>query len=139
MSDERKKILEMLAQGKIDVDAAEKLLKALGDTGAYHADGSGTEKGPFKYLRVMVEPAPGNKDGERVNVRVPLKLIRAGLKLTALVPQDAHKKINEALHKKGIEMDLLQLTAKDLEELVANLNDLSVEVDGKETIRVFCE
>ena len=34
MNEERRKILDMLAQGKITVDEAEKLLAAVGETGA---------------------------------------------------------------------------------------------------------
>ena len=36
-------------------------------------------------------------------------------------------------------MDFSNLTADDLEELIVNLNDLQVDVDGEEVVKVFCE
>jgi len=141
VSEEKRKILEMLSKGKIGVEEAEKLLSAvsdseLSDTGA--SEKKSENPGP-KYLRVLVEPAPGNPEADRVNIRVPLKLIRAGLKLTALIPKQAHAKVNEALKEKGMEIDFTQLKPEDLEEIVYQLNDLSVEVEGKEKVQVFCE
>ena len=138
MNEERKRILEMLAEGKINTDEAERLLSALSNE---------TEKGSditekvwgHKYLRVVVEPAPGSTSTERVNIRVPLKLIRAGLKLASFIPKDAQVKVNEALHEKGIDTDFSKIKPEDLEELIGQLDNLTVDVEGKEKIRVFCE
>ena len=136
MSEERKKILEMLSQNKITADEAEKLLSAISkDSGT----DSSTEKKELKYLRVMVEPGPGSQNPDRVNIRVPLKLIRDGLKLAALIPKNAQSQVNDALHEKGIEMDFSQIKPEDLENIVGQLDDLSVDVEGKESVRVFCE
>ena len=43
------------------------------------------------------------------------------------------------MEEKGIQMDINKLKPEDLEELVLNLNDLQVEVEGNETVKVFCE
>ena len=140
MIEERRKVLEMLSEGKISVTEAEKLLGALGEgNGETTGKKGGSRMSGLKYLRVLVEPKPGNSEGDKVNIRVPIKLIRAGLKLAALIPQHAQAKVNEALSEKGIEFDFNQFTADDLGDLVANLDDLEVEVEGKETVRVFCE
>ncbi|MEK8105747.1 hypothetical protein NKG94_12490 [Micromonospora sp. M12] len=40
----------------------------------------------MKYLRVLVD-ATDNGEPSRVNVRVPLQLLRAGVRLAALVPR----------------------------------------------------
>jgi hypothetical protein len=136
MNEERKKILEMLQQGKITVDEAEKLLAALSSP---EETGSGAEKPAFKYLRVQVEPGPESDNQDRVNIRVPMRLIRAGLKWAAFIPKHAHSSINKALHEKGIEMDFSAITPQDIEELVTQLNDLTVEVEGKEKVRICCE
>ena len=138
MNEERKRILEMLAGGKINADEAERLLSALSketETGS-----NITEKvWGHKYLRVVVEPAPGSAGTEKVNIRVPLKLIRAGLKLAAFIPKDAQVKVNEALHEKGIDTDFSKIKPEDLEDLIAQLDDLTIDVEGKEKIRIFCE
>ena len=136
MSEERKKILEMLSQNKITADEAEKLLSAISKDSSTD---SSTEKKELKYLRVMVEPGPDSKNPDRVNIRVPLKLIRAGLKLAALIPKGAQSQVNDALHEKGIEMDFSQIKPEDLENIVSQLDDLTVDVEGKESVRIFCE
>jgi hypothetical protein len=137
MGEETRKILEMLKKGKISVDEAERLLKALGKAPA--AGNAVSRRDKPKYLRVLVEPAPGNKKGDRVNVRVPMNLIRAGLKWAALIPQHARGKVDEALKEQGIDVDFDKIKPSDLEEIIVHLNDLQVEVDGNETVRVFCE
>jgi len=138
MNEERRKVLDMLAQGKITVDDAEKLLAAVGvDPAGAGATSSG--KPTWKYLRVQVEPGPGNEHGDRVNIRVPFKLIRAGLKFAAFIPREAQDKVHAALREKGMNIDLAKVTPEDLEEIVANLDDVTVEVDGQDKVRIFCE
>jgi len=135
VNEEKRKVLEMLSQGKITVDEAEKLLAAVGaDT-----DESAVGKPSWKYLRVQVEPGPGNAHGDRVNIRVPFKLIRAGLKFAAFIPQNVQGKVNEALKEKGMNVELTKITPQDLEDLVSNLDDMTVEVDGEDKVRIFCE
>jgi len=140
MNEERRKILEMLGQGKITVDEAEKLLAAVGAAEPEETAGpDASGRRSWKYLRVQVEPGPGSDNGERVNIRVPFKLIRAGLKFAAFIPREAHDKVNRALKEKGMDVDLARITPQDLEEIVGNLDDMTIEVDGKDKVRIFCE
>jgi hypothetical protein len=147
MSDNKKKILEMLAQGKISADDAYRLLSALeGGEGRREATGR-TEtavKGKAKYLRVTVLPDPekeqsGNYD--RVNIRVPMSLVRAGIKLTSLIPSEARDKVNLALHEKGIDFDARNMKPEEIEELIGALGDLEVDVETKtgEKVKVYVE
>jgi hypothetical protein len=138
MSEERKKILEMLAEGKITAEEADRLLTAISGEKENSPGNSGKSALP-KYLRVMIEPDPSSDNHGRVNIRVPLKLIRAGLKMASFIPKDAQGKVNEALHEKGIEADFTKLKPEDLDEILRQLDDLSVNVEGKETVRIFCE
>ncbi|MCJ7665991.1 MAG: DUF2089 domain-containing protein [Actinobacteria bacterium] len=137
MTDERKKILDMLSEGKITADEADRLLSAVSRD--YATDSGNTWNKEPKYLRIMVEPGPESKNPDKVNIRVPLKLIRAGLKLAALIPKNAQTQVNDALHEKGIEMDFSQIKPEDLENIVKQLDDLTVDVEGKESVRIFCE
>lgn len=137
MSEERKKILEMLAEKKITVEDAERLLAAVPEMPASAADPAAA-KAP-KYLRVLVEPAPGNKDGDKVNIRIPLNLVRAGLKFASFIPPQVQEKINAQLKEKGVPFDLSRFNPQDVEALLVQLNDLTVEVEGKENVRIFCE
>ena len=143
MNKEKRKILEMLQKGKINVDEAERLLSAVSGNSTTASDQESTSTlspgRKLKYLRVVVEPTPDSKNGERVNIRVPINLIRAGLKLASFIPKHAQEKVDEALKEKGIGMDINKLKPEDLEELIVNLNDLQVEVEGEEKVRIFCE
>ncbi len=147
MTDNKKRILEMLAQNKISADDAYRLLIALdaGDSGRESTDKSETtRKEKAKYLRVTVLPTPDAEqsgDVDRVNVRVPMSLIRAGIKLTSLIPPEARDKVNGALREKGIDFDMRNLKPEDIEELIEALSDLEVDVMSRkgEKVRVFVE
>lgn len=154
MNENRRQILEMLAAGKITADEAERLLSALDpepvSVGAAGASNGGprstSSKAVPKYLRVLVEAdesMTGNKGLTTVNVRVPMQLLRAGVRLAALIPQQAHGQLDSALSSHGIPLTLSQIKPENLEELIDHLEDLTVDVDGKEgnqtKVRVFCE
>ncbi len=139
MSEERKKILEMLANGKISVEEAERLLSAMAESEGESTPGTKKETSRLKYLRVVVEPGPGSKKDERVNIRVPIKLIRSGIKLASLLPNDVQGKVDDALKEKGISLDFSQINEENLEEIVESLRDLTVDVEGKERVKIYCE
>lgn len=141
MSEDRRKILEMLSEGKINVDEAENLLAAISQPSSEPEKGEKPQKKDFpKYLRVVVEPGPSSVKHEKVNIRVPFNLLRAGIKLASLVPVDVQGKVNEHLKEKGVNFDISNITPDNLEELLMHLNDLTVDVDSKEEkVRIFCE
>jgi len=145
MNENRRKILDMLSAGQITADEAERLIAAIekepADNGA--ANDASTPKARPKYIRVLVEDT-GHGANPRVNVRVPMRLLRAGVKLAHLIPSQARVHVNDALHEKGVHIDLGQIKPENLEELVEQLNDLTVDVDQKDAntkvkVRVFCE
>ena len=147
MTENRKKILEMLSQNKISTDDAYRLLNVI-DSDEGGAESSGREepvsKSKPKYLRVTVLPDPDREhpdNVDRVNVRVPMSLIRAGIKLTSLIPSDAMDKVNDALKDKGINFDVRSVKSEDIEELIEALGDLQVDVESSrgERVKVFVE
>lgn len=145
MTDNQKRVLEMLAEGKISVDDANRLLSLVGD-GDGEATGGGAEAGrprkPAKYLRIQAQTKNSDTGGDSplINIRVPMALLRAGVKLTALIPSGVAEKANEAMRKEGIDFDLRHLKPEDLEPLVEALSDLEVDVSGdKEKIHIFVE
>jgi hypothetical protein len=155
MNENRRQILEMLAVGKITADEAERLIAALeaapaatvGEFSGSMGGASGaTAKTRAKYLRVLVEAdesMTGLKGNTTVNVRVPMQLLRAGVRLASLIPAHAHEQLDEALNKHGIPLTLSQIKPENLEELVDHLEDLTVDVNGSggnaTKVRVFCE
>ena len=68
-----------------------------------------------------------------------MKLIRAGLKWASFIPKHAQSSVNQALHEKGIDMDFGKMRPEDIEELLVHLDDLTVDVEGSETVKIFCE
>lgn len=139
MSDSRKKILGMLAEGKISVDEASMLLEKLSaaaeeaPTLPEHPAPTDTPPSPKnpRYLRVVVN----SSDGDKVNIRVPLSLIRTGIKLGSLVPREAAETVKE----RGI--DLSSLSGLDEAELAKSLAELKVDVDSSDgdVVRIFAE
>jgi hypothetical protein len=157
MNENRRQILEMLAAGKITADEAEQLIAALepsstaaagefagrmaGSNGWPSSDKDAPVKTRLKYLRVLVESTEKNGP-TTVNVRVPMQLLRAGVRLASLIPQQAHEQFDATMNKHGVPLTLSQIKPENLEELIDHLEDLSVDVDAKDEkakVRVFCE
>lgn len=137
MSNEKKQILEMLSQGKITVQEAESLLSAVGD-GSQGETNQGPQK-EIKFLRISVDSA--DEDGDKVNIKIPIKFLKAGLKFTAFLPDKAYDKVNDALEKNGFPMDLKTMKTADFTELIQALSEMDIHVQDKkgETVRIFCE
>ena len=140
MKEERRRILTMLSEGKISAEEADALLDALSDAPAAPPSALAAAVNAPKYLRVLVDGQEQGQGGNKVNVRVPLDLIRAGMRLAALLPAVAYEPVNRALKENGIDLDVSKIKPENLEDLVAHLQDLRVdgESDG-EQVRVFCE
>jgi hypothetical protein len=95
-----------------------------------------------KFLRVLVEEGYQDDTGAgKVNVRVPFTLIRAGIRLAALLPVAVHEPINRALRENGVDIDISKIKPENLEDLVVHLRELVVDVEGAhgEKVRIFCE
>lgn len=140
MNEQRRDILDMLAEGKITAEEAEQLIAALERDQPPAASGPvARPKGRAKYLRVVVDAVENGEPG-RVNVRVPLQLLRAGVRLAALIPPRALGQANAELTRSGVPFDLTQLKPEQLEALVEHLDEMTVEVDQPDAkVRVFCE
>lgn len=143
MNEQRRQILEMLAEGKITADEAERLIGALERQRPEPSPGAASHPKPRpKYLRVVVNSAdePGGDGPSRVNVRIPLQLLRAGVRLTSLIPPQALTKVNAELSRSQVPIDLTALKPQHLEELIEQLADVDIDVDDPEAkVKVFCE
>jgi hypothetical protein len=140
MDPDRRQILQMLADGKVTADEAERLLSAMDRSGGPASAPSLGAKGSPKYLRVMVDADDPAQGPTKVNVRVPMALLRAGVRLTSVIPPQAREHINAEMAKNGVPFDIGQIRPENLEEMLDQLNDLQVDVDQERTkVRVFCE
>jgi hypothetical protein len=145
MSEDRSRILNMLAEGKVTAEEAERLLDALeARAGASTASGESAIKGdpePLiaalpKYLYIKVIAV----NGDNVDVKIPIALVRSGLKLTSLIPSKAMDQINDSMSEHGMSVDFSNLKPEDIDELVGTLREMEINVDAKngDNVRVYC-
>jgi len=131
MSEETRKVLEMLSNGKVSVQEAEQLLQAVGAPTA-PADEKKVEP---RYFRILVnKPAREGRKAESMNIRVPLTVVRGGLRLGALFPGMLGKKKIQL--DNGTEVDLSKVTYTDLEAMIQDIGELTVDVDGDAQVRI---
>jgi hypothetical protein len=143
VDEQGRQILEMLAEGKINADEAERLINALERVQPESLAGAASRpKSRPKYLRVLVNAdGDGSGDGpSRVNIRVPLQLLRAGVRLTSLVPPQALTRANAELAQRGVPIDLTELRPQQLEELIDQLDEVTIDIDDPGSkVQVFSE
>lgn len=136
MSLETRKVLDMLAEGKITPADAEKLLEKLQATSpaADETVEAPARKEQPRFLRIQVDE-PGKKP---VNIRMPLAFARAGLSMAGMLPRGVAEKLKE----RGFDVDQIRFhTGFGKDDNVEVLKQLDVNIDkgdGK-TVRVFCE
>lgn len=139
MSEEKTKILEMLSNGKITVEEADKLLNAVGNEKMLEQKNVPTDNTGSKFMYINVEPKEG-KSSERVNVKIPFALMKAGLNIAGLIPKEAQDKINEKMSDKGMSFNLSDLKPENVKELMDSLEEFTVDVDSDDSIvKIFCK
>jgi hypothetical protein len=144
VSEHVRQVLEMLAAGRITTEEADRLINALQEPASRATGGTTQEPARPKprYLRVMVDTVDPKEGPIKVNVRVPFMLLRAGVRLASILPSSASQEINRALRKEGIDFDISKLKPENLDELIDELRDLTVDVGNERNdlnIKVFTE
>ena len=144
MTENTRQVLEMLAAGKITTEDADRLISALREGPA--AQTPAAEKGDAsakpRYLRVIVDANDEHDGPTKINIRVPLQLLRAGVRLASLMPPRAQTKVNDALREQGMDFDITKLKPENIDELIDELKDTSVDItQAREDvkIRIFSE
>ncbi len=136
MSEDRRKILDMLAADQISVDDAQRLLDKVEAPPAQAGRSDDLSRSAPRYLRIQI--ADGD---DKVELQIPIALIRTGIRLGALVPDSAKGKLKKLkkLKKEGFDID--QFFNMASEELVESLAEFEVNIEGEdgERVRLFCE
>jgi hypothetical protein len=140
-----RRVLDLLAQGKITVDEADQLLRAVdgaaADTTPSTSTTDATPRASAKFLRVTVDKA--HTDGrprKQVSIRVPMALVRGGVKLGAIFPRIAREPLNQHLRKQGIDVDLSKIDLSQIDSVLENLGETVIDVDdGKAQVKIACE
>ncbi len=171
MSDETRRVLDLLAQGKITAEEADRLLAAMGAastgsaaTGA-SAVGNGTTTGEAstpKYLRITVtKTRSGSGDDEEharrawgwpgyagggngaVTIRVPVALVRNGVRLGAMIPGLTGGSLKARLRERGMDVDFSKIDVETIDRLVSEFGEMNIDIDsergGKAQVRITCE
>ncbi len=140
MSDETKRVLEMVAAGKITVDEGEQLLGALGAEKSAPPPAVEAERPVPRFLKMEAGSTGKNGKDEGFRMRVPLDLLRAGIKMRTLIPETKRDKINEKLKEKGIEGDIFEMSDEQIDTLIRSLGELEMEAgDGDGSFRLYLE
>jgi SHOCT-like protein len=163
MSDESRRVLEMLSQGKVTVEEADQLLAALAPPPAASAQpaAAGREAAAPKFLRITVTRTrggsgeegggrrswmwPGYADEHRkeVTMRVPITLLKNGMRLGAILPGIYGEGLRAHLRERGVGIDPTKLDAATIDELVREFGEMNIDIDSgrsrKAQVRITCE
>ncbi len=120
--EERKRILKMLEEGKINAQQAEELLNSIEKKVGGKRN---TLKAKGKKLRVRVE----SEDGEKVNISIPLSLAKLA---TRFISKAQH----ESLESAGVDLTTIVEHIEELENMEEDI--VNVESD-EEKVRVYIE
>jgi hypothetical protein len=134
MSEETKKVLEMVAEGKISASDAERILEKLAgsapSTSAQKEEAPDSSAKKPRFLRIVVDK-PGQ---DQVNIRMPLSFAQSGRGLLAVLPS----RVSEKLTELGI--DVAALGSKNCEDWAQSLENADINVEkGDKKVRIFCE
>jgi hypothetical protein len=150
MSDDTRRILDLLAQGKISVDDAHRLIAAVATSytpppaaaAASQSSGSTTNATPQpRYLKIAVhKPATDQRGDKDVNIRVPIAIVRGGMRLGAIIPGFGGERLRARLREQCVDVDLSKLDSAALEAMLKDLGEMNIDIDsGKAQVRITCE
>jgi hypothetical protein len=130
MNEEKKRILQLLAEGKISAAEAEELLESVAAPGTVPSANAPAKDKP-KWLRVKVNSVDRESgDVSDVNLRVPLLLIRGGAKLAGLLPEKVREKVSGSLRAEGVNFDLARMSAQEIEDFISLLADSGIHIES---------
>ena len=147
---ETRRVLDMLAQGKITVDEADRLLKAL-NAPASESEAAGQPGDPSRarWVRINIHKVSDENrhQPKDVNIRVPISVVKGGMRLGAIIATFAGEKAALRMKRRGIDLDLPKINADlskmngpEFEAFLKSLDDVDIEVDdGKSQVRITCE
>jgi len=150
-TDETRRVLDMLQDGKITVDEADRLLKALAAdqppvTAATDTAAGGSDR--VRWIRINIQkPADEGHKAKHVNIRVPIAVVKGGMRLGAIIGTFAGDKAARRMKAQGLDIDLAkissdrsQMNGPEFDEFLRSLNETNIEIDdGKSTVRITAE
>ena len=146
-TDDTRRILDMLSEGKITVEQADQLIKALSAERPAEAAAADTTRA--RWIRINIQK-PANDEGHKaknVNIRVPIAIVRGGMRLGAIIGTLAGEKAARRMKAQGLDIDLAkinsdlsQMNGPEFDEFLKSLSDTNIEIDdGKAQVRITAE
>lgn len=150
--DDTRRILDMLSQGKISVDEADRLIKAVSAEAPAEtapADTASDDRARPRWIRINIHK-PAKDEGHRpkdVNIRVPIAVVKGGMRLGAIIGTFAGEKAARRMKAQGLDIDLAtinsdlsQMNGPEFDEFLRSFNDTNIEIDdGKSQVRITAE
>lgn len=133
MRSERFRLLSLLVSGKITVKEADELLNTIDTNGCQQI----TNKKNVCFFCVQIS----NSKKDDIDIKVPLNLVRAGMKLKSLIPAQAVDKLTEFMKLQGINFEITGKRQGNTEELIQSLAEMQVDVKSQngDTVKVYCQ
>jgi len=159
-TEDTRRVLDLLSQGKITVDEADRLLAAIGQAPRERATagagapaggkGTATAEAPLpRYLRITVTRTRGWHHDERaharrawmwpgyaggrereITVRVPFTLVRNGMRLGAMIPGLTREGLRAHLRERGVDVDLSRLDADTIARMVSEFGEMNIDIES---------
>lgn len=144
MSEHTRRVLELVAQGKVTAADAEELLDTLRNESTNPQSPSGVgDSAPDKprHLRIAVHKvAKDGRPSKDVTIKVPLAILRSGLRLGAVIPGFAREQMHAKLREQGVDIDLAKIDPATIESLLKEMGEVNIDVNGGEQqVRITCE
>ena len=138
MSEDTRRILDMVKNGIITEEEGEKLIEAL-----YEKEKPRKNIKKKSTLRVRIDAKDDNgRDKATVNVNLPLVLAKKITGLTSLVPKSAKVELND----QGIDLDSIDLAELigmfedgEIDEDLVNIDATDSEGDGTAKVRIYVD
>lgn len=154
-TDDTRRILDMLQAGKITVDEADRLIKALSsdrpaETATADAADTATDgRERVRWIRINIQK-PASDAGHKaknMNIRVPIAIVKGGMRLGAIIGTFAGEKAARRMKAEGLDIDLAkissdlsQMNGPEFDEFLRSLNETNIEIDdGKSQVRITTE
>jgi hypothetical protein len=150
-TDDTRRILDMLSQGKITVDQADLLINAIsaGRPADAPPDAPAEGRPPVRWFRINIHK-PARDEGHTpkdVNIRVPIAVVKGGMRLGAIIATFAGEKAALRIKQRGLDIDLStingdlsRMNGVEFDTFMKSLDEMNIEIDdGKSQVRITAE
>jgi len=149
-TDDIRRVLDLLSQGKITVDEADRLIKAMSADRTTAAEDTGSDnRTAARWFRITIhKPATDQTHKPKdLNIRVPIAVVKGGMRLGAIIATFAGEKAAQRMKERGVDLDLAtingdfsRMNGAEFDSFLRSLDEMNIEVDdGKSQVRITTE